>query len=65
MDLCLYGRDNGLSPALVAAALALPPDVVAAAYRDIDTKRSAARYLHAGALTVDDAIAPARQSRAA
>lgn len=59
MDLCLYGRDHFLPAAAVATTLGLPEGVVAAAYRDIDAKRSSARYLHAEALCVDDSGAGA------
>lgn len=44
MDLCLAGRDRGLSPAELAAASGLTPAQVERAYRDIDAKRRAARY---------------------
>lgn len=53
LDLCLYGRDHALPAAAVAAVLGLPEAVVLAAYRDIDARRSAARYLHAKPLLID------------
>jgi NAD+ synthase len=46
MDLCLFGRNHGASPAAVAAALGLEAEQVERVYRDIDAKRRAARYLH-------------------
>lgn len=46
MDLCLYGKNNGYTPAEVAEAAALTPDQVQRVYEDIDTKRKTTRYLH-------------------
>jgi NAD+ synthase len=46
MDLCLYGRNNGVDPAEVAAALGIGPDDVRRVYEDIDQKRRTTRYLH-------------------
>lgn len=46
MDLCLYGRNHQISPAEVAGVVGLAPEVVALVYRDIDSKRTATRYLH-------------------
>jgi len=46
MDLCLYGKNNGVAPAEVGAATGLTAEQVARVYRDIDTKRSTTRYLH-------------------
>ena len=46
MDLCLYGKNNGYSPADIAETLGLTPDQVQRVYDDIDTKRSTTRYLH-------------------
>jgi NAD+ synthase len=53
MDLCLYARNHGVPAAAVAAALGLSPEQVERVYRDIDQKRRATRYLHAGPLLVD------------
>ncbi len=47
MDLCLYGKDHGIEPALIAAELGLPTSLIERIYRTIDAKRRAARYLHA------------------
>jgi NAD+ synthase len=46
MDLCLYARDHQIAPAEVAAALGLTPVQIERVFRDIDAKRSMARYLH-------------------
>ncbi len=54
MDLCLYGKNNGLEPGVVAAAIGLQPDQVQKVYEDIDTKRSTTRYLHMRPLLIDE-----------
>lgn len=46
MDLCLYAKNNGISPGHVAAAADLSTDQVRHVFADIDTKRSTTRYLH-------------------
>ena len=46
MDLCLYGKNNGYTPADIADALGLSPDQIQRVYDDIDTKRATTRYLH-------------------
>jgi NAD+ synthase len=46
MDLCLYGKNNGVGSEVVAGAIGLTPDQVARVYADIDTKRNGTRYLH-------------------
>lgn len=47
MDLCLYGLNHGISADEVAAAAGLTAAQVQKVFKDIDTKRRAARYLHA------------------
>jgi NAD+ synthase len=54
LDLCLYGLDHGLTAADVAAATGLSPEQVRLVYGDIASKRRAAAYLHAPALTLSD-----------
>jgi NAD+ synthase len=54
MDLCLYGKIHDVPVDEVAAALNLPSDVIAAAYRDVDAKRAVARYLHARPMLIDE-----------
>jgi NAD+ synthase len=56
-DLCMYARDNGIAPEAAAAAVRLTPEQVARAYRVIDSKREAARYLHMQALFTEP-VAP-------
>jgi len=46
MDLCLYGKNHGISPDEVAAAAEMTPSQVQHVYRDIDAKRNTTRYLH-------------------
>ena len=53
MDLCLYGKNNGVAPEEVAAATEMTAEQVERIYRDIDAKRNATRYLHAPSLLVD------------
>jgi NAD+ synthase len=45
-DLCLYARDHGMAPQSAADALDLPVEHVERAYRALDSRRAAARYLH-------------------
>jgi NAD+ synthase len=52
MDLCLFGRNHGVSAADVAGVLQLAPEQVERVYRDIDQKRRATAYLHAAPLLV-------------
>lgn len=47
MDLCLYGMNHGISAGVVAAAAGLTAAQVEKVYKDIVSKRRAARYLHA------------------
>jgi len=52
MDACLYARDHGVSAAEAAVAIGRTAEQIERVYRDIDAKRAAARYLHAGPLTL-------------
>lgn len=52
MDLCLYGRSQGVPCEAVADAAGLRPEQVERAYRDIDAKHRAAEYLHAAPLLI-------------
>jgi NAD+ synthase len=54
MDLCLYGKNNGISAQVAAAAMGLTPDQVQSVYRDIDIKRSTTRYLQLSPLLVQE-----------
>ena len=53
MDVCLYGKNHGMSPIEVATLLDLTPAQVERVYRDIDSKRQATRYLHLPPLLVE------------
>ncbi len=46
MDLCLYGKNNGVGSEVVAGEIGLTPDQVERVYADIETKRKGTRYLH-------------------
>lgn len=52
MDLCLAGRDNNVSAPELAGVAGLSVAQVEHAYRDIDAKRRAGRYLHERPLLV-------------
>jgi NAD+ synthase len=54
MDLCLYGRNHGVSPEEVAAAAGMTAEQVERVYRDIDAKRNATRYLHTSSVLIDN-----------
>jgi NAD+ synthase len=47
MDLCLYGRNNGIAPADLAPAAGLEAEQVERVYGIIDSRRKATHYLHA------------------
>ena len=53
MDLCLYGLNNGVAAAEVAAAAGLTEVQVERVWADIAAKRKVARYLHAAPLLVE------------
>jgi len=54
MDLCLYGKNNGISVEIVAEYLDFKPEQIQRVYDDIDTKRLTTRYLHLSPLLVED-----------
>ncbi len=54
MDLCLYAKNHGLPPEDAAIAADLTVEQAAYVYRQIDSKRSATRYLRAPPLLVAD-----------
>jgi NAD+ synthase len=59
MDLCLYARTNGYPPEAVAGAVGLSPEDVERVFKDIDSKRRVADYLHLGPqLAVADPALP-------
>jgi len=53
MDICLFGKNHGVSPGDVAAAADMTAEQVGRVYHDIDAKRKATRYLHTPPLLVD------------
>lgn len=53
MDLCLYGKNNGIPCQDVANAAGMTSEQVERVYHDIDAKRKATRYLHAAPVLVD------------
>lgn len=52
MDLCLYGRNNGIPAYEVAPVVGLNAEQVDRVYRDIESKRRGTRYLHLPPLLV-------------
>lgn len=56
MDICLYGRNHGLSEEEVASAAGLSLEELARVYRDIDQKRRTTAYLHTPPVLVDPVL---------
>jgi len=54
MDLCLYGKNNGISAAELSTAVGLDADQVQRVYEAIQAKRVAAQYLRAAPLLVGE-----------
>lgn len=54
MDVCLYGKNNGVTVEEVAAVIKLTPEQIQAIFDDIGRKRSTTQYLHLPPLLVDD-----------
>ena len=54
MDVCLFGKNNGVSINDVASAAGLSVEQMERVYRDIDAKREAAKYLHAGPVLMEE-----------
>jgi len=46
LDLCLYGKNEGIPPELVAPSVGLTKEQVERVYALVDAKRNATRYLH-------------------
>jgi NAD+ synthase len=53
-DLCMYALDHDVAAEEAAPAVGLTPEQTVRAFRVIESKREAARYLHAEAVTFDD-----------
>ncbi len=62
-DLCVYARDHGMSAESAADAVGLTPEQMLRAYQVIDSKREAARYLHAQAIVIDPAEDAAEEAQ--
>jgi NAD+ synthase len=54
MDLCLYGKNNGVPAADLGPVVGLDADQVQRVYDAIQAKRKAARYLRAAPLLVEE-----------
>jgi NAD+ synthase len=54
MDLCLYGKNNGVDAELVGRHAGLSTTQVMAIYRDIDRKRATTKYLHLPSLLIEE-----------
>lgn len=53
MDLCLYGKDHGISAKDLVSSSGMSEDVVGRAYNMIESKRKVAHYLHAHSLVIE------------
>ncbi len=53
MDLCLYGKNHGLSAVDLAHTSGMTEDLVERAYQMIESKRKVAKYLHADSLIIE------------
>ena len=53
MDLCLFGKNNGVPAGDIAVAVGLTVEQVNRIFRDIDQKRKTTQYLHLGPELVD------------
>jgi len=54
MDMCLYGLNNNIPYAEVAATLGLTEEQVSFVYQDIEAKRKTTRYLHLRPQLIED-----------
>lgn len=54
MDLCLWGVNHDIAPAEMADAIGVSEPQIQRVYRDIQSKRRATAYQHAGPLLVSD-----------
>jgi NAD+ synthase len=55
MDVCLYGKNCGMAPEIIAPLLGFTENQVERAYRIIDSKRKSAKYLHLSPVLFPDA----------
>jgi NAD+ synthase len=56
MDLCLFGKNNGVAVDDVATATGLTSDQVLRVWRDIDQKRRTTEYLHLAPELASDVV---------
>ncbi len=56
MDLALYAKNHGITPAEAGSALGLTAEQVERVYRDIEGKRTFAKYLHAPPVLVTEQL---------
>lgn len=54
MDLCLYGKDNGIPASELSPAVELSPEQVNRVYEMIEAKRRTTRYLHLPPVLVEE-----------
>ena len=54
LDLCLYGKNHGISAEKIAEATDLTEDEVERVFRDIDAKRGSTEFLHRSSLLVEE-----------
>jgi len=54
MDLCLFGKNNGVPVEDIAVGTGLTAEQVNRVFRDIDQKRKTTQYLHLGPELADD-----------
>jgi NAD+ synthase len=62
MDLVLWGLNHGVAAADLTEATGLTTEQVAAAWRDIESKRRATAYLHARPVLAEPVFAPGTQA---
>lgn len=53
MDLCMYGKDHGISPEEVAAVVGLTTSQTSRIFHQIDARRRVAHYLHCPPLLIE------------
>jgi NAD+ synthase len=54
MDICLYGKDNGISASELEPAVGLTAAQISRVYDMIETKRKTTRYLHLAPVLVSE-----------
>ncbi len=53
MDVCLYAKNHGINPGIVAEFLKMDEKRIESVFHDIDQKRSTTKYLHAEPILVE------------